>query len=906
MSEVIRFAFLGLGLGALYALASQGLIVVYRGSGVLNLAAGAMGTAAAFLTWDLSTRSGVPLGVAIALGVLMAAALGALTHLLVLRQLRQASPLARIAATLGILLVLQSAVVLRYGPNVEFISGFLPQSVWTISSDIVVPVDRFVLFGIAAALSLVLWLVYRYTRFGLATSAIAENERAAASLGWSPDLLAAVNWAIGSALAGFAAILVAPITTLQPANMTGLVLAAMAAALVANFRSFPIALAAGMAIGIAQTEIVRFWPQPGVNQAVPFVVIVLYLVVTGRALPLRDFFLQRLPAVGTGRVRPGLVAIGVVVVAVLVGTASSEWANAFIISFGGAFLLLSVVVVTGYAGQISLAQYAIAGIGAFIAGRLVATQGFPFWLAFVAGVAGAVLVGLAIALPAVRTRGINLAIVTLGLGTAIQLVVFSNGDWTGSIAGTNVGSTKLFGWSIDPVAHVHRYAFVSFGLLLLCGLAVANLRRGPSGRRLLAVRTNERAAASLGINVPAAKLYAFAVSAAIAAVGGIMIAFESSTITYGSTFANYTSITYVAWAFVGGIGYVAGVILAAPMARPGGIGTSISDTFFPGLGGWLDLIGGVTLILMVLLNQDGLAKESIKQWAWIGLKLHVPVGRIARLPGFRVAEPHQLAQERRSRVEPRTLEARGVCVRYGAVTAVDNLSLTLSPGRVVGLIGPNGAGKTSAIDAITGFERPADGELLLDGRRIESWSATRRARSGVSRSFQSLELFEDATVLENLRVASDPHDAISGLRDLVYPVSPPMPGEVVAAIHEFGLADQLERTVDELSYGQRRLLAIARAVATRPSVLLLDEPAAGLSSAESAELATLVRRLADDWGMSILIVEHDMSFVMAISDEVVVLDFGRPISTGTPEEVRNDPAVVAAYLGQPEPVEAVG
>ena len=155
-------------------------------------------------------------------------------------------------------------------------------------------------------------------------------------------------------------------------------------------------------------------------------------------------------------------------------------------------------------------------------------------------------------------------------------------------------------------------------------------------------------------------------------------------------------------------------------------------------------------------------------------------------------------------------------------------------------------------------------------------------------------------MIDNLRAASDPRDKLSYLRDLVWPVNPPLPSQVVAAIREFQLTDVLDRQVQDLPYGQRRLLAIARAVATRPSVLLLDEPAAGLGDAETAELAHLVRRLADDWGIAVLLVEHDMNFVMGVCDEIVVLDFGRKIADGPREVVRNDPAVIAAYLGQSE------
>ena len=482
-------------------------------------------------------------------------------------------------------------------------------------------------------------------------------------------------------------------------------------------------------------------------------------------------------------------------------------------------------------------------------------------------------------------------------------MVFNNGDLIGGFAGTDIGRPSLFGLDVNAISHPDRYAIMCMGFFVLISLMVANLRRGRSGRRLLAVRTNERAAAALGISVPGVKVYAFALSAGIASIGGTLLAFRRDVILYGTEFPIFQSITAVAYAFIGGIGFLAGPLFGATLA-PGSIGGQISNEIFASVTRYIQLIGGGLLLMLVLQNQDGIAKESINQLAWIGSKLRP---RRADGPDRAVAKQVELPPVVRETAPPKVLEVRDLTVRYGGVTAVDHVSFTVQPGQVLGLIGPNGAGKTSVIDAVTGFTRAHRGQALLDGSDLLGMSTTKRARAGVSRSFQSLELFEDLTVLDNLRAASDPRDRLSYVRDLFVPVHPELPGAVVAAIEEFRLRDDLLRNVQDLPYGQRRLLAIARAVAARPSVLLLDEPAAGLGDVETAELSHLVRRLADEWGLAVLLVEHDMNFVMSVCDRIVVLDFGLVISEGTPEEIRNDPIVVSAYLGEadPEVLEAI-
>ena len=891
MNEIIRFALLGLGVGALYAFGSQGLIVVYRGTGVLNFSLGATAIAGVFVQWELQYEHGWPFLAASAGGVALSALLGALTHWVIMRPLRRASSLVRVIATLGVLITVQAGVVIRYGSAPKQVDSWLPTDRVTLWGEVSITADRIILTLIASVSALLLWLLYRASQFGLATEAVSESERSASAVGVSPNQIAVLNWALGSGLAAVAGILVVPIITLQVTSMTALVLAALAAALIADFRSFPIATAAGIGLGIGQTLVGRFVDQQGLGPSLPFLVIIAFLVFRGRSLPLRDYFLRELPMIGNGRMSWDWTIFGSLAVIFLMLTKSPKWVDALTVSLGVSIVLLSIVVLTGYAGQLSLAQYSIAGFGAWVAGRLVAVYDIPFLLALVAGVVAAVPLGLAFALPAVRTRGINLAIVTLGLGTTMELMLFRNRNYTGGVQGTQVGNPDLFGFDIGSINHPARYGIFTLAMAVGAVWVVSNMRRGRSGRRLIAVRTNERAAAALGIDVRAAKLFAFAFAAAIAALGGIILAFRLSSISYQS-FTSFTSVTYVGLALVGGVGHLLGAFVGGLMATAG-INQEVLESTWGGVGRWTQLISGIAILLTVLAYQDGVAAEWVKIFRFF--KKSRKWGRSYIIELADVSAP-ETDEGELTRVPPMSLTMESLTVRYGAVTAVDGVSHKVEPGRVTGLIGPNGAGKTSLIDALSGFAS-AEGRVMLNDVDLSSLSATKRARAGLARSFQSLELFEDATVFENISVAADPQDLTSYLRDLVWPINPLFPPGVVRAIKEFRLDEDLHRDVKDLSYGKRRLLAIARAVAMHPSVLLLDEPAAGLSSAESAELARVVRRLADDWGMAVLVVEHDREFVMGVCDEVIVLDFGSLIASGPPEQVQSNPAVIAAYLG---------
>ncbi|WP_239339250.1 branched-chain amino acid ABC transporter permease/ATP-binding protein [Frankia sp. CiP3] len=885
MTVFAQFGLLGLGSGALIALLGIGLVLVYRGSGTINFAQGSFALLGAYVVHELRDNQGMPAVPAVAIAAIMLAAVGVLVQILLMRPLRARSPLVRVIATLGVLSVIQQSVTIRYTGQQLSVATTLPEEPVHLGS-VIVGQQSFWLTGIAVAVTAGLTVLSSRTRLGLAVSAAAANQRAAAALGFSPDALACGTWALGGALAGLAGAFFPSLTGdyLSVNALAFTIIAALAAALLGGFRSYPLVLVGGLLIGVIQSECTHYVRTTGVPDSVPFLVIVLVLVVRGQGLPVRGSTADRLPAVSAAARSPlyalGLAAgLAVLAAAVL----PTDWNVALVSSMSAAMIALSVVVVTGYAGQLSLAQFALGGVGAFAAGRLVSNHGWPFEAAVPLGVATAVAVGFGFGLPALRTRGVNLAVVTLGLGFASWSLLFNSTDFTGRNRGTPLSPQTLLGIPIDPVLHPGSYAALCVVSLAVVAVAVANLRRGRSGRRLLAVRANERAAASLGISVIQSKLYAFSLGAAIAGLGGILYAFSFSAIQYTTLFDPFTSITILTLAVIGGIGYVSGPLYGSTIAAAG-LGALLLSKAFGSVEEYLPLVGGVLLLLLLLSAPDGLAGRNIAVARQLRHRI-VPSGRA--LGGPRDA----------GTVPARALEIRNVTVRFGGVVALDNVDLTVPPATVIGILGPNGAGKTTLIDAVTGYAQPAAGSVSLGGRDIGTLSPHLRAREGLCRSFQSLELFDDMTVRENLLAAADPHDRRAWLRDLVRPGGDQLPAGVVRAVRDMGLEDVLDVKAESLSYGQRRSVAIARSLAAGPSVLLLDEPAAGLDQDESRALGELLRRLADERGIGVLLIEHDVAMVMRTADRVLVLESGRQIAQGTPSEIRSDPVVAAAYLG---------
>ena len=890
MSQVFQFAVIGLGAGSLYAIAAIGLVLVFRGSRVVNFAQGAMGMMAAYVFYELHQNWHLSVVLAVPAGLLVSGALGAAFYYFEIRQLKDASNLIKIVATLALFVIAQEVINLVFGAQPRTVSSSLPTNSVTIFGASVGE-DRLWIFGIVIVLTVVLWVIYKYSTFGLATTAVAENPTAAATLAISPDVVAAANWFIGAALGGLAAILLVPITTLSAENLSLIVIPILAAAVIGGFSSFPITTIAGLLLGVAQSEVTRYVSTPGWDTAVPFIAVTIILFFRGRRVASRGEFFGKLPSVGSGRTAPSLLVLGSGAALLCIWIIFPyDWLIALEYQLVFAIIIMSLVVVTGYCGQISLAQMAFAGVGGLIASWLYSTYHVDFLIAFLAGVAAVVPAAVVVALVGVRTRGVALAIVTLGLAFSLEAIIFTNQQFTGGPEGFVTDDPHLLGLPVGGLEYPARFATMTLVLLVLIGLAVANLRRGRAGRRLIAVRTNERAAAAMGISVAGAKLYAFALGSMIAAVGGVLLCFFLGAPDF-TNFVGITSITFAESAVLGGVGHLGGPLVASSY-QPNALGPQIFSFLGGNVAIWLAIAGAAALLITLPRFPDGLAPLIEKGSArWL-----TPLR--ARFSRRRAPSLESLTLRSAANTPPSTvLRLHEVSVTFGGTKALQSLSLEVRSGEVVGLIGPNGAGKTTAIDAITGFVQPSGGHIVLGDADISAWGPEKRSRAGLSRSFQSLELFDDLSVLENMQAACDRRDRMAYASDLVHPGIGALSPLAAEAIRAFRLEDSLTIQARYLSFAQRRLLGVARALAVGSSILLLDEPASGLGHVDAMALSDTIVAWAKEHGIGILLIEHNVDMVLRTCDRIVALDFGLVIGSGTPEHIRTDPNVVDAYLG---------
>lgn len=597
MSDLVLFALLGLATGSMYGALALGVVVVHRGTGVVNFALGAQAMFPAVVYAELRTTGDLILPVVFvpdryalgpAMGLLPAAAIavvvGALisvvAYLLVLRPLRDAPPLNVIVATVGMVIVLQALAVRSFGSRTVKTPGILPRSSVEVFGRIV-PVDRLWMAGVVLAVALLLGALYGRTRFGLATRAGASSEKGATLLGYDLVRIGLANFVLASVIVTAIGILLSSLSGVNPFNYTVFVIPALAAALAGGLRSFWWAAVAGLLIGSMESLSVHFvangWVPNfftgGFDSAVSFTAIVVILFFGGRTLPTRGVIVDRYRiTVPMPSTKPW--AWGAMVVAALaLAVRGDHTVRLGLIQSGWVFvLLLSMVVITGYLGQISLAQLAFAGLAAFMLAELSEGWGVPFPLAPLAAVAATTVIGTIVAVPALRLRGVQYAIVTFAAAFVFERLVFRSPSFLGDGAIARIAPPELFGVELGILRNgsfpSRTYAVITVLVAAGAALLVARVRMSGTGRRFLATRMNERAAAAAGIDVVRQKLTGAALSSFLAAVAGILYGYKTIDLTNRGLEAD-EGLQFLALAFLGGIATISGAVVGGLIAPSG-------------------------------------------------------------------------------------------------------------------------------------------------------------------------------------------------------------------------------------------------------------------------------------------------------------------------------------------------
>jgi ABC-type branched-subunit amino acid transport system ATPase component/branched-subunit amino acid ABC-type transport system permease component len=890
---MLPFIIIGLTAGAVYALAGLGLVLTYKTSNVFNFAHGALATIGAYVFYVLYVLNdwAWPLAAAVAV-LIVGPVMGVLLELLA-RRIQSTSLALRVASTVGLLLVIEAAVELIYGLSaVRTVPIFLGTGNITLFGT-PVQVAQVITFLFAVIVTVALTAFFRFSRRGVAMRAVVDNPELLDVEGTSPIATRRLAWVIGVTLASASGVLFSSLLPLDPVQLTLLVVSAYGAAALGAFTSLPLTLVGGLGIGVLASLCTKWFTTgllAGLPSSLPFVVLFIVLLVFPKRLLVGKSY--EVPVTRpTWSAPPALqltAAIALAVFLVLVpgfaGIHLTDWTTFVAMSI--VFMSLALLVRTS--GQVSLCLIAFTAIGACAFSHLTVGSGVPWFVALLLCGAIAVPIGALLAIPAIRLTGLYLALATFGFGIVLQGMFYTQSYMFGS---NGIGQTMP---RPSFATSDKSYYFLVLALAALAAAFVVALTRSRLGRLLRGAADSPLALETSGTSVNLTKLLVFCIAAFMAAVGGALAGVGQSVISADS-YQPILSLTYFALIIivVGGAPWNAFLAAAGVFLVP----SYVSGT-------------QVTIVLQLIFGAVAIAYAVAPAGAR-GVPL--PLQRVIDATFGRIP----LGFWRRGRAAPSAaeapmrggeLEVSGLMVRFGGLVAVDDVTIRAPGGRVTGLIGPNGAGKTTTFNACTGLLRPAQGRVMIAGHDVSRRSPAARARRGLGRTFQKMELFESLTVRENVEAGAE--GVLAGANPLShFAARRGERGRVRAAgqraLELCDLVDLADTAAISLSTGQRRLVELARCLAGPFGLLLLDEPSSGLDRGETARFGEILKRVVAERGIGILLVEHDMSLVLDICEHIYVLDFGELIFEGDPAAITASAIVRAAYLGDTDVEAAV-
>jgi branched-chain amino acid transport system permease protein len=942
----------GLVIGGVYAIASSGLVVTYVSTGILNFAFGAMAFTVARFYYYLVAQHGWAILPAALLSILgLAPALGIALYFCLFRYLRQSPTVIKIVSTVGLSVALPALAILLFGNQpINVVPGLakLPVHVYLVDG-VAITTEDVICFAIVALVLVVGTLILRFTDIGLDVRALVDSEALTSLSAVKPGRVLMGVWGTSGLLAGLAGVLAAPVIGLTSEDFGLLLAGALAAVLVARLRSLPVAAVVGLVMGMVGSVVTNYLPASssytaGVIPSIPFAFVILALIYfiarsgtvdesTGRGGALdraiaveskvKQALARRSALAGdssVARLLPGGLT-PLIIVAILPLVLHGAWISLVGAGLAYAVCFLSYTLITGEGGMIWLCQISFAGLGAVTTGQILVHTHLPVLVAVLIGGVAALLVGAIVGALTIRLGDLYVSLATLALGLLLDNLVFTQPSFVDFGAGVTVNPPNF-------ATGDRALDYLLLVIFALVALFVSNFRRSTSGVALNAVRRSRKGSSTLGISAVQMKVVAAACGALIAGIGGGALAM-SSGVALPSSFAT-----------LGGLVWLAVLVTAGVRSNTAALLAGLSFSLIPGiflnyLPTSLDQIPTILFGLgavLVAINPDGVVAENVRQLAALTGALRRLVVRaggarfVSRLasvpreegaPAVRAAALSPSAERRRpplvvglgaarrdaSSERPPIIQAEDVRVHFGGVAALQGVSLAVPHGATVGLVGPNGAGKTTLFDVLSGLRRADSGVIRLSGKEITGASPQTVARLGVARTFQQPELFRGLTIREHLLLADRVHRSPRRLlRDGFNGGGFRGPSReeterMEALLDMLGLQGVGDVDVSSLPLGTSRLVEIGRCLAREPSLILLDESFSGLDSLETERSAALLQRVGER-GVSVLLIEHDVELVLSLCSTVAVLDFGQMIATGTPREIRSDPRVQAAYLGE--------